>query len=478
MSFLWHDYETFGTRPAWDRPTQFAAIRTDQNLRELGEPLSFFCQPPRDALPHPFACLVTGISPQHALRHGVIEAQFATRIYEQMMEPNTCAVGYNNFRFDDEVSRHLFYRNFFDPYAREYKHGNSRWDLISLVRMCYALRPEGIEWPRHESGRPSFKLEDLTSANGIEHSGAHDALVDVRATIALARLLRRAQPRLYDWALKLRDQALVKTMLNTLDPQTLVHSSGRISASRGCTTLVLPLAQVPERRKSIIVFDLMSDPGPLLELDAGDISDRLFTPAADLPDGVERMALKTVALNRCPMLAPMGVLGGVDTARIGLDVQRCEQHARQLLQHLPALRTKLLEVYQPAPPRPAADPDGMLYSGEFFSDHDRRLMERVHDCSPEELGRKSWPFKDPRLPEMLFRYRARNYPESLSEEQWAQWQQQRLARIISPAEEGQLSLAEFQAELAEARQERLDDPAAGRLLDQVEAWAIELSTAV
>jgi exodeoxyribonuclease-1 len=475
MSFLWHDYETFGTHPAHDRPCQFAAIRTNDQLEPVGEPLSFYCQPPTDALPHPFACLVTGISPQHAQREGVNEARFATRINHEMMEPGTCSVGYNSLRFDDEVSRHLFYRNFFDPYEREYKNGNSRWDLIGLVRMCYALRPQGIEWPMHDDGKPSFRLEDLTAANGIGHQGAHDALADVRATLDLARLLRRAQPRLFTWALEMRNQEQLRQLLDTQHPQMLVHTSGRIPAVRGCTSLVLPLDQLPERRKSVIVVDLMTDPGPLLALDAGDIRDRLFTPAVDLPEGVERIPLKTIAINRCPMLAPAAVLRDTDTDRIGLDVPRCQRHADLIRQQLPALRSKLLEVYQPAPLLSGQDPESMLYSGNFFSPHDRRLMERLRQANPQQLAAGNWPFQDARLPEMLFRYRARNYPDSLSVDEFERWEQQRLQRLHEPTEEGQLGFAAFQQQLEEARLQASDRAPAQALLDQVEAWALELA---
>jgi exodeoxyribonuclease-1 len=200
-TFLWHDYETFGANPMIDRPAQFAAIRTDTALEAVDDPVVLYCAPADDVLPQPEACLITGITPQVAREKGLCEAEFARRIHAEMMRPGTCGAGFNSIRFDDTVTRNLFYRNLLDPYEREYRNGNSRWDVIDLARMCYALRPDGVEWPLHEPGKPSFRLEDLTAANGIEHAGAHDALADVRATIALARRIRDAQPRLFDWAL-------------------------------------------------------------------------------------------------------------------------------------------------------------------------------------------------------------------------------------------------------------------------------------
>ena len=236
-TFLWHDYETFGAEPRRDRPAQFAAIRTDADLNEIGEPIMLYCQPAPDYLPDPQACLITGITPQHCLEHGVPEHEFAARICAAFSEPGTIGVGYNTIRFDDEVTRFLLWRNLMDPYAREWQNGCGRWDLLDVVRMAYALRPDGITWPRHDDGRPSFKLEHLSRDNGLVHEAAHDALSDVRATIALARLLRSKQPKLFDFCLELRRKDKVAEQMGLhLDRalrQPFLHVSGMFPAERG-----------------------------------------------------------------------------------------------------------------------------------------------------------------------------------------------------------------------------------------------------
>ena len=473
-TFLWHDYETFGAYPQLDRPAQFAAMRTNTELEPVGEPVSWYCQPALDVLPHPIASLITGITPQEARRQGLIEAEFAAKIHAEMMEPGTCSAGYNSIRFDDEFSRNLFYRNFFDPYEREYKNNNSRWDLIDLARMCYALRPQGIEWPEHESGKPSFKLEDLSLANGIEHEGAHEALSDVMATIGLARLISTQQPRLFAWALKMRDQHAVMQMMSTTDPRPLLHTSSRYPANRGCTSLVLPISIYPDRKKSVIVFDLMDDPEPLLSLSAEQISDRLFTAAADLPDGVERIALKAIHTNHVPMVAPAVTLKGVDHRRIGLDPDRCVAHADKIIPHLPQLRSKIMDVYKPYPAASVEDPDHMIYSGGFFSNADRRLMEKVRITEPAKLAKLHWPFEDSRLQEMLFRFRARNYPETLNHEEDRRWQVERLQRLNKPTDDRQLDATSFMLEIDAARQANQGDNRSQKILDQLEAWGNEL----
>ena len=241
-TFLWHDYETSGADPRRDRPCQFAALRTNAALELIGEPIELFCAPAPDVLPHPQAALITGITPQQLQRDGVPEAVFAAHVHEAMATPGTCAVGYNSLRFDDEFSRNLFYRNFYEPYAREWENGNSRWDLIDLVRMTYALRPQGIEWPRREDGTPSFRLEDLARANHLQQERAHDALSDVHALIGLARLLRARQPKLFDFYFALRRKQRAFELLDVARHTPVLHVSSRIPSSRGCLAIVVPLA--------------------------------------------------------------------------------------------------------------------------------------------------------------------------------------------------------------------------------------------
>jgi len=344
--------------------------------------------------------------------------------------------------------------------------------------MCYALRPGGITWPEHDPGKPSFKLEHLSAANQIMHEGAHEALSDVLATIGLARLIKTAQPRLFDWALRMRDQHHVMQMLSPVDPEPLLHTSSRIPASRGCTSLVLPLSIYPDRKKSVIVFDLMNDPEPLLNLDAEEISDRLFTPATDLPEGIERIALKAIHTNHVPMVAPAATLKDVDCKRIGLDPQRCFEHAEKLRQVLPQIRNKVMDVFKPFPPTANTDPDHMIYSGGFFSNADRRLMEEIRSTKPGELAQQRWPFQDSRLEEMLFRFRTRNYPDTLGPNENLQWQKQRLERLNRPADERLLNPESFKLEISAARASHQDDTRAQNILDHLESWGKEICQAV
>ncbi len=465
MMFLWHDYETFGADTRRDRPAQFAAIRTDSELNEFGEPIELFCKPADDYLPHPQACLITGITPQQAQRRGLPEAEFAGRIHALMSEPGTCALGYNTLRFDDEISRMLFYRNLLDPYSREWQNGNSRWDLIDVVRAFHALRPEGIKWPQREDGAPSFRLEHLTEANGIPHVGAHDAVADVRATIALARLLRECNPRLFEYLLKLRGKREVAKQLDVAGRKPVVHISRRYPASRGCSALVMPLAQHPTNPNGVIVYDLSVDPEALINMSAEQVRERVFISSADLAEGEERVPLKVIHLNRCPVVFPASVLKDVTgpkqgeygdiVARLGLDLPACRRHWQRLAAS-PEAAAKASEVFAAPPPEGPQDPDLMLYGGGFFSSTDREQMERVRAADSWDLVGASFPFQDPRLEEMLFRYRARSYPETLDDDERVRWEAYRWERLNDPAVAG-FTLRDFAREIERFNQVALSD---------------------
>lgn len=446
-SFYWHDYETSGIDPARDRPLQFAGLRTDEDLNPVGDPLVIYCKPAADCLPHPAAALVTGITPQKALAEGHIEPAFIAEIHRELAAPNTCGVGYNSIRFDDEFSRYTLYRNFYDPYAREWQHGNSRWDLIDVVRMTYALRPEGIEWPIGANGAPSFRLELMTAANGISHTAAHDALSDVEATIALARLIKDRQPRLFDYALRMRSKHEAAAMLDLGAQQAVLHISSRYPASRACTAMVLPLAQHPVNRNGIVVFDLAADPEPLLALSVDAIRERVFSRQEDLPEGETRIPLKLVHLNRSPMLVTPAIADDAGYERLGIDRARCLANADSLRKAGPGLAKKLAEVFNESHP-PAEDADAQLYDG-FFNDADRHTMVEVRNAKPADLANDSFHFHDERLETLLFRYRARNWPDSLSSEEQSRWELERQRRLRDPDGGGTLVLADFARDIHE-----------------------------
>jgi exodeoxyribonuclease-1 len=477
-SFLFYDLETFGADPRTSRIAQFAAVRTDAALNQIEEPISFFVRPADDLLPSPAATLITGITPQQALRDGVNEAEAFARIFDEMSRPETCTLGYNSLRFDDEFVRHGLFRNFFDAYEREWRGGNCRWDLLDVLRLAHALRPDGIAWPLREDGATSFRLEHLAAANGVRTGDAHEALSDVRALIGLARKLRDAQPRLWEYALKLCDKRHAAQLLDTIGMVPVLHVSQRYPASRLCAAAVLPLARHPQIDSRVIVFDLDSDPDALLTLDADEIADRLYTPAADLPEGVQRIPLKEVHLNKCPSLVAWSHLRTEDLARLSIDPQAVHRRAALLRDAGPTLAEKVRRVYaRSRPARAPADVDAGLYDG-FIGDGDKRRFSEVRATAPHMLGTREFGFSDARLPELLFRYRARNWPDTLAHDERRRWDDYRRQRLSPESGLSENSLAGFKSELAQLRVLHAGDGARLALLDQIDAWARAIETSL
>jgi exodeoxyribonuclease-1 len=441
-SIYWHDYETFGANPQKDRPSQFAGIRTDYDLNIIGEPLIEYCKPTPDYLPHPEACLITGITPQHALKHGLIEAEFMAKIHEQFSRPGTCVAGYNSIRFDDEVTRYSLYRNFYDPYEREWQNGNSRWDIIDLVRACYALRPEGIEWPLKEDGTPSFKLEHLTVANGIEHGAAHDALSDVTATIDLAKLIKTKQPKLFDFFFNLRSKKELLNVIDVFNMQPLVHTSSRIPATQGCTTWIAPMSFHPSNKNAVVCFNLTENPQVLLDLSVEELRARLYTKRIDMAEEDLPVGLKLVHINKCPILAPAKTLLPENAARLGINREQCLTNLK-ILKKYPELRDKVAEVFnEQSDFSTTTNPDYQLYSG-FISKSDKAKFAVVRDAQPTALGALNLEFEDAKFTTMLFRYRARNWPELLTPSELDSWRKYCQNKLMHGEDNPSISAEDF-----------------------------------
>ncbi|MHB8951005.1 MAG: exodeoxyribonuclease I [Rhodoferax sp.] len=473
-TFLWHDYETFGADTRRARPAQFAAIRTDADLNEIGTPLMLYCQPANDFLPEPQACLITAITPQECLEKGIPEYQFAAQIEQAFSLSGTVGVGYNTIRFDDEITRFMFWRNLIDPYAREWQNDCGRWDLLDVARTAYALRPVGIEWPLNLEGKPSFKLTDLSAANGLLHESAHDALSDVRATIALARLLKAAQPKLFDFcfALHKKDRVMAELGLPTAlrNAKPFLHVSGMFAPERGCLALMWPLAMHPANKNELLAWDLAFDPRELASLNAEQIRLRLFTKTKDLPDGLQRLPVKSIHLNKSPsVIGNTKTLSPAMAQRWGLNLEAQLANAAHA-QALPDMSAIWPAVFK----RPAAvapDVDEDLYGG-FVGTFDRRRLNELRQLKGQELASARPAFDDARLLELFWRYRARNFPQSLSTQEQARWEAHRSARLFD-GEGGALTIERLFEELdqlAESADER-GEAILGALYDYAEMIA-------
>lgn len=456
FSLFWHDYETFGIDPRRDRAVQFAGIRTDEELNIIDEPLVIYSKPANDFLPQPEACMITGISPQYALEKGLPETEFIALIHEQLAIPGTCTVGYNNLRFDDEFTRYTLFRNFYDAYAREWQNRNSRWDIIDLLRVTRALRPAGINWPQHSDGRSSFKLEDLSKANRISHTAAHDALSDVYATIAMARLIKQHQPRLYEYIYQLRSKNKVLDLLNLNKMSAVIHVSGMYASEYGKMAVVVPLAMSPDNKNGIIVYDLRYDPELMLSLQAEDIQRLTFTSRNDLEEGETRLPLKTIHINKCPVVVPLNTLTEEAQQTWQIDLSGCLNHLNKIKADK-TLSARIQKAFEHHFDHPHDDPDQSLYCGGFFSAADKQRMRIIHQTSISELADLKLNFDDHRLKEMLFRYRCRNYLHTLQNHEIERWDQFRIHRMTGTGGSASIKLNEYKDKLVELENTELTD---------------------
>lgn len=430
-TIYWYDFETFGIDPKYDRLSQFAGIRTDEDLNIIGEPLTLYCKPANDCLPDPRACLITGITPQKALADGINEVEFISRIHREFSTPGTCVAGFNNIRFDDEFTRNTLYRNFFNAYGHEWQNGNSRWDIIDTVRLTRALRPDGINWPKQD-GRPSIRLELLTAENNIKHEAAHDAMSDVYATIAVAKLIKDKQPRLYEYIYNMRKKTEVSKLINLRTHEAILHVSSRYSAERGAIAMVMPICQHPVNKNGFIVYDLEVNPEQFFNADSEEMAARLYTPAKDLPEGVSRIPLKQIHINKCPVIVPLKTMDDSAAERLAIDVELCMQHRELIMQRIDEFTAKTSAIFKQSDFPVVSDPDGQLYSGGFFSREDTQRIDTIRNTSVDGLADLHFNFDDERLHEMLFRYRARNYLDTLNENELQRWNDYRQDKFNNP----------------------------------------------
>jgi exodeoxyribonuclease-1 len=431
-TFFFYDLETSGLSPQNDRIMQFAGIRTDMELKQIGEPINVLVALNDDVLPSPEASMVTGITPQQTQADGYTEAQFSRLLIDDVFTADTIAVGFNNIRFDDEFVRHLLWRNFFDPYEWTWKDGRSRWDMLDVVRMTRALRPEGIVWPVDSEGKPTNRLELLSSENGLNHEKAHDALSDVEALIGVTKLIRDKQPQLYEYLLKLREKNAVKQLVNLDEKQPFVYVSGRLDAEFNKATVAFPLTA--GKNGNVVVYDLRYDPTPFLQMGPRELADKLYAPWEERSaEGFEKLPVKELQYNRAPAVAPLGVLAQEDGWKhISLDEATVTKH-RNVLLSAPGFAENIRSVFENKRDYPASpDPEAQLYDG-FVPDVDKLRIATVRGATQRELADFHPTFNDERLEPLLLHYKARNFPKTLAEDEsiaWETWRANKITRSL------------------------------------------------
>jgi exodeoxyribonuclease-1 len=433
-SFFFYDLETSGINPRDSRIMQFAGQRTDLELNPIGDPVNILIKLTPDVVPEPDAIMITGITPQSTIADGVTEAEFLQIFYDEIVKPGTIFLGFNTVRFDDEFMRFLHYRNFYDAYEWQWCDDCSRWDMLDVVRMTRALRPEGIEWPFKAEdgsfnstgdGKPTNRLELLTKMNGLDHEQAHDALSDVTATIAVAKLIRDKQPGLFDYMMECRGKHKVRELVDAGEP--FVYASGRYPSDTLHTTIAVKVADAPQ--SSAYVYDLRYDPAPFLEM----TDEQLAEACRWSRDPTKlRLPVKTIKFNRCPAVAPTGVVKDQAVQeRLKLDLQVISANRAKLKSDsgfaervvracavIDQERSALLGGEAWGEPETV---DGQLYGGDFFGSADKSAMRQVREAAPKDCAALQVSFQDKRLKALFPLFTARNHPQCLSDDQRKVW---------------------------------------------------------
>jgi len=431
-TFFFYDLETSGLNAREARIMQFAGIRTDMDLNQVGEPYNVLVKLNEDTLPSPEALMVTGITPQQTVADGYSEAEFAKILATEIFTPDTIAVGFNNIRFDDEFIRHLFWRNFYDPYEWSYKDGRSRWDLLDVVRMTRALRPDGINWPVDDSGKATNRLELIASINEIDHFKAHDALSDVEALIAVTKLIKDKQPQLFEYLLKIRDKNEVKKLVNLDYKQPFVYVSGRLDNEFDKATVAFPLTA--GKNSNVVIYDLRYDPTPFIDMSSDELEKKLSASWEERQaDDFIKLPIKELQYNQAPAVAPLGVLTQNDGwKKIGLDEKLITKNKDILLSNPNFAENVRTALENRSEYEKATDPEAQLYDG-FLPDGDKMRIEKVRNSTANELADLHPSFIDERLEQLLLHYKARNFLKSLAEDEivlWEEWRSDRLLKSL------------------------------------------------
>lgn len=467
MTFYFYDLETSGITPQAQRIMQFAGQRTDENFKPIGEPQNWLVKLTDEILPDPEAVLITGITPQKTLEEGYTEAEFLKLFHQEVLQPDTVIMGFNTIRFDDEFMRATLWRNFYDPYEWQWQDGRSRWDLLDVVRMIRALRPEGIEWPVDESGAPTNRLELLTKVNGLAHEHAHDALSDVHATIAVAKLLKEKQPKIFNYLLEMRNKKKVSELISIENSQPFLYCSGRYSNKWQKTTAVLPVGQTSNG--AILVYDLRQDP-----LELAQLSDEALKEKAFSRNEQEILAIKSLKINCCPAVAPLGVLDSSSQERLALTQKNIEENYNKL-RSINGFSERLAQLYEQNEDerkkkyQKESDCDFQIYDG-FVDDTDKTKMRAIRVADQNSLADLNLDFSDERLGSMVLKFKARNFPQSLTESERSAWEEYRVQRILNGCR-GQITLQQYVSRLNELGADKVSDDQAQYLLQELQLYA-------
>ncbi len=409
-TFLFYDIETSGLNSAFDQILTFAAIRTDLHLNEINrENILIKLRP--DIVPSPGA-FITHRLLLDELKNGCCEYKAAKRIHEIMNTPGTISLGYNSLNFDDEFLRFTFYRNLLSPYTHQYANGCSRMDILPIALLYRLFRPEVLKWPEI-NGKPTMKLELISKKNNLVSplAKAHDAMVDVEATLSLAKKLFKEKD-MWDYCLgffdKKEDQARTQRILETIQYESQHYRTG-IMISLAFGSRLMYMAPVLLIGNSVPY----SNQALWLRLDNENFLPKQ-TKQSNQTDPFNHMFVIRKRYGESEIILPpekrfMNRL--LKTQRIV-----CQKNL-ELIKTEPELFKELVQYHlnYEYPVIPDLDYDASLYQSGFFSWKEQKEIAMFHNASTDDKVKLSMapdsPIKSQRIKALAFRILFRNYPD-------------------------------------------------------------------
>lgn len=501
ITFLFMDYETFNRNPKGGRASQFASLRTDYFLNiDADSAQNIFCEQTIDNIPSPQAALITKITPQKIIKIKTGAIQLSTSSYsfipqvyneywftyhinKEMSKNHTCTLGYNSYKFDDEFTRNLLYRNLFDPYEREWKNYNSRFDVYYLVIATFVLKPHLLNFPNaidktskeplfhSKTGLPlpSFRLEELSVANGIHHINAHDAFSDVEATIGIMKKIKDGDETFFSEMFSFRKKSNVDIWLSNNKKQPFIHISqyyGKENYSLGV------LFQIMTFNQEVLCLNIALDVTPLILLEGEDLKNHLF-PNKDNGISSPKNIVK-FRHNQCPILANIKEYWHI-FENLQIDTSTFRKNLDLIKNNIELLKIKLHPLYfkEFAPADPNTDSDLGIYNG-FFSPDEVKQAKEVHiQIKENKFASFDYSEYSPRLKEMIFKIKARNFPFTLSPDEQNKWLLYSRNRVLDSNIGAELTLDQYYQEVEELNKSELSKEDK-RVLNDIEEFVSQI----
>lgn len=391
LTYLFYDIETTGLDKSFDQVLQFAAIRTDQELNELSRE-QFYVKLSPDIIPSPYATMTHRIAISKT-QSGLTELEAIQKIHGLMNEPGTISCGYNTLGFDDEFLRFSFYRHLLRPYTHQYLNNCGRMDIYPMTVMYYLYNNSVIKWPDNK-GKPSLKLEDINTSNQFFLGSAHDAMVDVEVTLALAKCFIKSR-KIWDYLLGYFNKDIDRYRLGEWESAQILLIDGKFGSDLFYQWPVIYLGQ----------HNVYKNQGIFLRLDMEDINENTW----------ENAWVFRKKLGELGFLLPMSghYVEKLNEKRMGW-VNKNLEWIKNNPSIFESIRTYHRNYIYPVVEN--VDVDSALYLDGFLSNEDERLCLAFHQADPPEKVKIIKMFNNENLKNRAIRVMGRYYLDYLPED--------------------------------------------------------------